>query len=113
MTSVPPALQPLLSSYRQLLERRFGDRLLDVRLYGSWARGDADDDSDVDVAVVVAGLTDAERSDAIDLAFAAWRSAGPDGPLIDPLVWSDTHRADRLAAERRLALDVEREGIPA
>lgn len=41
------------------LHRRFdiiyGDRLKGMYLYGSYARGDARDDSDIDVAIVLAG----------------------------------------------------------
>jgi predicted nucleotidyltransferase len=38
----------------------FGERLVEVRLFGSFARGQAHEDSDVDVLVLVRGLTDAE-----------------------------------------------------
>jgi len=34
------------------LRERFGRRIADIRLFGSWARGEADEDSDVDVLVV-------------------------------------------------------------
>jgi predicted nucleotidyltransferase len=37
-----------------------------VRLFGSWARGTATADSDLDVAVVVDDLDDDERRAAID-----------------------------------------------
>jgi predicted nucleotidyltransferase len=36
----------------------YGDRLLGVYLYGSYARDEARDDSDIDVAVVISGITD-------------------------------------------------------
>lgn len=112
MRRIPQDIEPLLREYRRVLVDRFGDRLLSVRLYGSRARGDADTESDVDVAVVVRGLTDEERAKAVDLAFEAWRSRGAAGPLIQPLIWGDAEQADRLRAERRIALDIDREGIP-
>jgi len=107
----PLALRATLPAYRRRLEARFGARLVSLRLFGSCARGDDDEDSDADVAVVIAGLTDAERVEAVDAAYAAWRGAGADGPLLSPLVWSAQEWEDRVAAERRIALDIRREGI--
>jgi predicted nucleotidyltransferase len=108
----PLELQRSLDEYRRLLEAAFGPRLKSLRLFGSRARGDADVDSDADVSVIVEGLTDDERSLAIDLAMSAWRNAGCRGPLISPLPWSDAEYAVRRHAERRIALDIDREGIP-
>jgi predicted nucleotidyltransferase len=108
---MPEELRGVLERYRALLVSRFGDRVLAIRLFGSRARGDASEESDADVCVVVRDLTEPERSVAIDLAFEAWAESTRSGPLLSPLVWSDTERADRLAAERRIALDVEEEGI--
>jgi predicted nucleotidyltransferase len=112
MANTPPELHGLLTEYRRRLEARFGGRLRRVHLYGSRSRGEAAPDSDVDVAVVVADLTEAECAEGIDLALEAWRASGRNGPLIDPLVWSEAQWNDRRQAERRIALDIEREGVP-
>ena len=109
---VPLDLHVSLAEYRRLLEEAFGPRLRSVRLFGSRARGDAEVDSDADVSVIVAGLSDEERGMAIDLAMSAWRNAGCRGPLISPLPWSEAEYAVRRDAERRIAMDIDREGIP-
>jgi predicted nucleotidyltransferase len=97
-------------AYRRLLDERFGDRVLDVRVFGSSARGDADEDSDVDVAVVISGLTEPERTLAVDLAFRAWKK-DPSPRVLSPLVWSEVELEDRVRSERRIARDVLEEGV--
>jgi hypothetical protein len=47
------SVQILLAVYRRLLEEHFGERLVPATLFGSYARGDARADSDVDVAIVL------------------------------------------------------------
>lgn len=108
---VPPALAPCLARYRELLHQRFGDRVIHVRLFGSQARGDNGPDSDVDVAIVVAGLDEAERDEVIDLALDAWRQAGRLGQVPSPLVWSEAELSESLALERAIARDILSEGI--
>jgi predicted nucleotidyltransferase len=110
--TIAPDLLSTLEHYRRQLEDRFGDRLVSLRLFGSQAQGDAAEDSDADVAVVIRELTEAERQLAVRWGFDAWQRAGQRGPLPSPLVWSLAERADRIRAERRIALDIEREGIP-
>jgi predicted nucleotidyltransferase len=48
-------IQPLLRALRAELEALYGDRLADLVLYGSYARGEAHEASDVDVLVVLEG----------------------------------------------------------
>ncbi|MFH1011979.1 MAG: nucleotidyltransferase domain-containing protein [bacterium] len=45
----------MLREFRQELESLYGDRLKDIVLYGSWARGDATEDSDSDVVIILEG----------------------------------------------------------
>lgn len=52
-------MAPILRQLRAGLEQLYGDRLRDVVLFGSQARGDAGEGSDIDVMVVLAGDVDA------------------------------------------------------
>ena len=48
-----PRVAELLEELKARLERLYGPRLRGVRLFGSYARGEADDESDVDVLIVL------------------------------------------------------------
>ncbi len=46
-------LEKIISDFRQELEKLYGDRLINLILYGSQARGDSTEDSDIDIMVVL------------------------------------------------------------
>src|SRR5580658_5965847 len=50
MTS-SPASDPILKRFRAAVQERYGDRIERVMLFGSRARGDAQPDSDYDIAL--------------------------------------------------------------
>lgn len=52
-TRLTKRIGPLLLDLRKGLQEAFGDRLHGVYLYGSYARGEADIESDVDVLIVL------------------------------------------------------------
>ena len=95
----------LLDAYASDLRSRFGERLRQVVLFGSRARGTGRADSDLDVLVLVDDLHRAERREIIDLAAdlsLAW------GLVLSPLV------SDAAAWRRDLpiARTIDAEGIP-
>lgn len=48
-------IKPILSQFHNELKAVYGSRLKKVILYGSWAAGKADDQSDIDLAIVLEG----------------------------------------------------------
>jgi predicted nucleotidyltransferase len=107
----PPAVAEALARYKGALVERFGERLRELILFGSYARGEAHEDSDVDVMVAVEGLTEAERGEVIDLAYFQGLAVD-DTTLLSPLPYSTEQAARMRAGGRRLFSDIDREGIP-
>jgi len=46
-------IKEVLKEFRAELEKLYGDRLRNILLYGSWARGDATEKSDIDLLIVL------------------------------------------------------------
>lgn len=62
MSPIPiDELLKILREVKEKLEEILGDDLVEVILFGSYARGEAREDSDVDVLVVVKKLPDREE----------------------------------------------------
>ncbi len=98
-----------LALLKERIVALLGKSLIRLSLYGSRARGDFDPDSDVDVAIVVRDLT-SELKTRI-LSAVADVELESDVPL-STLVFSEERFMQLLTGERRIALDIEREGIP-
>jgi len=56
---IHPHLNEILAKLRTYLEQEYDDRLVQVVLFGSQARGDAESDSDIDVMVILSDAVDA------------------------------------------------------
>jgi len=103
-------IRAALSSYRDRLERALPGRVHRVVLFGSHARGEATEDSDVDVLVVLDRATHAERARAIDEG----GMLGLELLLpVAPLVLTQAEWDELVARERLLVAEITRDGIAA
>ena len=48
-------IKTILTEFKKGIARLYSKRLKEMILYGSWARGNATDDSDIDLMIVLAG----------------------------------------------------------
>ncbi len=94
--------------FHRLLVRHFGPRLKEARLFGSFARGEANEDSDVDVLVLVEQLTRDDKIAAITLASEILLS---DGVSIQCLAMGPAEFERLLALETGFARDIMSEGV--
>lgn len=49
-------IKPILEEFKTALKKLYGKRLKNIILYGSWARGDAKEHSDIDLVVILEGV---------------------------------------------------------
>lgn len=101
--------QAALAELRDWLQQRFGTRLDRLLLFGSRARGEGSDDSDLDVLVVVQEMTSAEGR---EIAHFCGGLLTQHDALVAPFALS-RERFDRLRQrERRIAIEITRDGVP-
>ena len=113
-SSVPPgAVRAALERFRALLTQRFGQRLQELVLFGSHARGRAHEESDTDVLVVIRGLTERERGEVFELAYEADAAgAGEDDWVgLSALAYSEEQAADMRSRQRLLFSNIDGEGL--
>ena len=83
--------------------------VLEVRVFGSRARGEAAPDSDLDVFVEVAALTPALRRRIDEIA---WEVGFERDYIISPIVVSRQELQEGPMGASPLILEIEREGVP-
>lgn len=113
VTSRPasPLVQQMTEQFARKLRERFGERVLSIRLFGSYAKGGAHENSDIDVAVVLDRLDWPTKREVIDIAVEVeepWDFAISLMPATFDRATYELWREQ----ERALVLDIEREGIP-
>lgn len=84
------------------------EKVVDVFLFGSRARGDANFDSDLDLAVIVEKVDLTTRNTIRDIATEIWLE---NGLYISTRVWSQTHWKRLQELKTGLYRNIQREGI--
>jgi predicted nucleotidyltransferase len=98
----------VLKELKENLKGLADDRIRLV-LFGSKARGDYDSESDIDIAIIVRGLTRQIKHTILDMvADIELKYLTP----LSTLVLSEEDFEFLKKRERRIALDIENEGIP-
>jgi predicted nucleotidyltransferase len=101
------SLKPILAELKQRLTELYGERLSQLILFGSQARGDATEDSDIDVLVVLEGEVDladeVKRTSDLRLEYSLDR-----GLLISPTFISSKRYSENNLP---LMIDVQSDGI--
>jgi len=98
-----------IEELKQALGELLGPGKFEMILFGSRARGDYSDESDIDVAIIVQHLTRAMKMLILEkVAEVELQHLLP----ISILILSREEFEHLKNRERRIALDIEREGIP-
>ena len=78
---VEPAILEVIRDYLSAVQQR-GIRVSRAVLYGSWARGEAGPESDIDLLVIAPEFDEARRTDLID---ALWQLRAYTDSRIEPV----------------------------
>jgi len=97
-----------LIDLKESLKLSLGDSLIKMVLFGSRARGDYDEDSDIDIAIIVRSISKELRNkifnQVAEIELKYLRS-------ISSIIFSETEFNRLKERERKVALDIESEGI--
>ena len=97
-----------LIDLKESLKLSLGDSLIKMVLFGSRARGDYDEDSDIDIAIIVRSLSKELKNNIFSqVAEIELKYLRP----ISSIIFSETEFNRLKERERRIALDIESEGI--
>lgn len=107
--ALPPATRAAIDEFASQARARFGSRLKRLALFGSHARGEATDASDVDLLVLVDDLTSADGREVDTWVGDILTRTDV---LLSPFLLSTARFEELRALERRIALEIDRDAMP-
>jgi predicted nucleotidyltransferase/DNA-binding HxlR family transcriptional regulator len=102
--------QGLFSDLAGMFEAALGDKLLEVRLFGSVARGEEHSDSDVDLLLVVRDDSDIESTEK-EVASAAIEAGNRFGTQLVPFVVTASDYDKKVRSKRGFWKDIKDKSI--
>ena len=96
----------IIYELKKSLQETFGNRLENVLLFGSHARGEADTESDIDILVILSSTRDFKNDESRCLSISQRLSLNYDVVISCIVVL-----ADDLHIKRPLFLNIQREGV--
>lgn len=107
-TLFTPTEKKVLKSFKRQLTKELGNTLVKIVIFGSRATGQATEDSDIDIAVII-------KERELKIKILIWDIANEflisDDLLISPLVLSSDEYQNLLRRERAIALTIASEGV--
>jgi predicted nucleotidyltransferase len=97
-----------IQAFVQAARAELGSELRDVRLFGSRARGQGHEHSDIDIACIVGRTGREQRHVLYDLAFDIGLAHGVE---LAPLVIDESRLRELRARERLIAHEIDTEGL--
>ncbi len=97
MEKLPPKVRDVVMELEKSLRELYGDRFRDLLLYGSYARGTADEGSDVDLLLLLEGPVNPAR-EVLHLQTVKWPLALESDLTLSvvPVDIKDFERADSI-----------------
>lgn len=97
-----------LDYFLKKIQNHFGSRFSSLWIYGSWARGDARDDSDVDLMVVLTHVEDLSKDLNLIISLAYEATFGRSRPVFFSTTLTD--QKTFISDMEPLLLNIRREG---
>lgn len=98
----------VMNAFRDAIRSRWGARVRDVRVFGSRARGEGSEDSDIDILVIVDDFAGGIRR---DIYGAAADYLPTHEIVLSPLVMSQAQYDSMKLRERLLIREIEQDGV--
>src|SRR5438045_674086 len=107
--ALPAVESRAVAELAEHVRARFGARLRELGLFGSFARGEANEESDVDVLIVVDDLTSQEGR---EVAHFCGDLLTKYDVIVSPFVVSTAHMELLRSRERLIAREIDRDRVP-